>query len=266
MDKLELGIIGGGNMAEAVLGGMIGGGIVRASDVVVSDPDPARRQAMSRIGVAVASENRAAATRICILLAVKPQVMAEVLDEIAQTVASQAVVISIAAGITTSFIDERLGGAGRIVRVMPNTPMLVGAGMSAITAGPRATDDDVQLAQRIFACGGKVVVVPERMMDAVTAVSGSGPAYLFYLIEAMIDAGVAEGLEAETAVTLAVQTCAGAVELLKKTDQSPQQLRARVTSPGGTTQRAIESLDSSGVKESLITAIHAAAARSRELG
>ena len=193
-------------------------------------------------------------------------VVIAIIGVIAGVVVPDAVVVSIAAGITTSYIDERLGGRGRIVRAMPNTPMLVGEGMSALAAGPRATADEIRWTQKLFAASGETCVVAEEQMDAVTAVSGSGPAYFFYLIEAMIAAGAAEGLDAETAAKLARQTCVGAAKLLVESDEPPEGLRARVTSPGGTTQRAVGTLDDAGVKDSLIKAIRAAAQRCRELG
>jgi pyrroline-5-carboxylate reductase len=181
-------------------------------------------------------------------------------------VRDDATVVSIAAGVSTAALDAGLGGQGRIVRVMPNTPMLVGAGMSAVSPGPRAGDEDVRWTCGLFAASGRTVVVEEAMMDAVTAVSGSGPAYFMYLVEAMTAAGAAEGLPAETALELARQTCLGAGMLMTKTGERPQDLRAKVTSPGGTTQRAIETMEAAGVKDKLVAAVRAAAARSRELG
>ena len=267
MAEYQLGVIGAGNMAEALLGGVIRGNVLPHSAIIVSDVIFQRRQLFTQsLGIMAVDDNLAAAACPHVLLAVKPQVMGQVLDEIAGAVAPDAVVISIAAGITTSHIDQRLGGRGRIVRVMPNTPMLVGQGMSALAAGPRAAPDDIRWAQKLLAAGGQTCVVDEEQMDAVTAVSASGPAYFFYLIEAMIAAGAAEGLDADTAARLARQTCAGAAKLLIESDEPPEGLRARVTSPGGTTQRAVETLDDAGVKDSLIKAIRAAAQRSRELG
>jgi len=267
MADYQLGVIGGGNMAEALLRGVIGSVILARNTIVVSDPAVERRRHLSNtLRLMCVPQNAVPGGCPHVLLAVKPQVMPAVLDELAPVVGDDALVISIAAGITTRFVDERLKGRGRIVRVMPNTPMLAGEGMSALCAGARAADEDLHWAERLFATGGRTVVVDEDMMDAVTAVSGSGPAYLFYLIEAMIAAGVAEGLPQETAAVLAAQTCLGASRLLADSGERPEVLRARVTSPGGTTQRAIETMDSAGVKASLIAAIRAAAERSGELG
>lgn len=253
-------------MAEAVLRGAIAGGLVDPGDMVVSDIDERRRACIAELGVHCVADNLAAAVCPRVLLAVKPQVMSLVLSEIAGSIGSDALVISIAAGVTSGVLSGGLGGCGRIVRVMPNAPMLVGEGISAIAAGPRAGDDDLQWTQRFFAASGQTVLVEESMLDAVTAVSGSGPAYFFYLVEAMVAAGVAEGLEESIALALARQTCLGAGRLLTDSGEAPADLRRRVTSPGGTTQRAIEVLEAAGMKDRLIEAIRAAAERSRELG
>ncbi len=267
MADYELGVIGGGNMAEAILRGALGGGVAAGKDVVVSEPRATRREELVEgLGVSCVDDNPAAAACPRVLLAVKPQVMGEVLDGVAAAVGEDATVLSIAAGTATGFIDGRLGGRGRIVRAMPNTPMLVGEGMTALAPGPRATDDDLDWARTLCGACGKVVLVEEADMDAVTAVSGSGPAYVFYLVEAMVAAGVAEGLPRDVATRLAVQTCVGAGRLLAETEEDPAVLRERVTSPGGTTQRAIETMEAGEVQAHLTAAIRAAAARSRELG
>jgi pyrroline-5-carboxylate reductase len=263
----QLGVIGAGNMAQAILRAVVHSGFLDASEIVVADVHQEKRQQLSSsLGVGWATDNLVAAKCPKILLSVKPQNIPDVLAEIGEVVADDALVISIAAGVSTAHLDAELGGRGHIVRVMPNTPMLVGAGMSGIAAGPRAMDEDVQWTERFFAASGKTVPVDESMMDAVTAVSGTGPAYFFYVIEAMIEAGVAEGLTPEFAFQLSVQTCAGAAKLLAETGRAPEDLRAQVTSPNGTTQRAIETLDGFGSKDHWIAAVRAAAARSRELG
>ncbi|HUU23297.1 MAG TPA: pyrroline-5-carboxylate reductase [Phycisphaerae bacterium] len=267
MADYQLGVIGCGNMAEALLRGVIASNFMPLSAIVAADPAFERRQLFTgQLQIASVADNAAAASCPRVLLAVKPQVMGDVLAGIAAHVRADATVVSIAAGITTAFLDARLEGKGRIVRVMPNTPMLVGAGMTVLCAGPRATPDDLNWARKLFAVCGEAVVAEERLMDAVTAISGSGPAYFFYLIEAMIAAGVAEGLDPAVAKRLAVQTCVGAASLLVETAEPPEGLRARVTSPGGTTQRAIEAMDAAGVKDTLVAAVRAAAERSRELG
>jgi len=267
MINYELGVIGAGNMAEAILRGVVSSGYLDRDSIVAYDPVIAREQMLAiELGILCARDNTMTGACPHVLLAVKPYIVAEVLDQIKPVVTAETTIISIAAGVTTKLIDERLEGKGRIVRVMPNTPMLVGAGMSAIAAGPRATNDDVHWTQRLFSASGLTVVVEEDMIDAVTAVSGSGPAYFFYLIEAMTAAGVAEGLDPVVAEMLATRTCLGAGKLLASTHKTPEELRKQVTTPGGTTQAAIETMDAAGVKEALTAAVRAAAERSRELG
>ena len=255
-------------MAEAIVGAAVRSGFLPAGQIVVSDPLPERREKLGgALGVACVEDNAVPAGCGRVLLAVKPQVMGQMLTETANAFGDDALVITIAAGLSTGAIEERLAGRGRIVRVMPNTPILVGEGASAVCAGPRATNDDVNWTKQLFTCGGGLgVEVAEPMMDAVTAVAGSGPAYFFYLIEAMVQAGLDEGLDRDVARQLAAQTCAGAGRLLVETGESPAELRRRVTSPGGTTQRAIETMDAAGVQRKLIDAVRSAAARSRELG
>lgn len=266
MNTYELGFVGAGNMAEAIVRGILNAGELQASQIVMSDPIAQRCEMLSgELGVSCVTENRIPASCRRVVLAVKPQMTGEVLDGIAESVQDETLVVSIVAGLSTAFFDDRLGGKGHIVRVMPNTPILVGEGMSALAAGPRASDEDLQWAQKLFSASGKTVIVDESQIDAVTAVSGSGPAYFFYLIEAMAKAGVAEGLTSEEATTLAVQTCLGAGRLLQQTGEAPEVLRARVTSPGGTTQRAIETMEQAKVGDSLVRAVRAAAERSREL-
>ena len=267
MADYQLGIIGAGHMAEALLRGAVGANVIDRSAVLAADPSLDRRRLLtSDLGITCVEDNASAAACRRVLLAVKPQVMEAVLADIAPAVDAAATVISIAAGIRTAFIRDRLGGKGRIVRVMPNTPMLVGAGAAALCVGAGADESDLTWAERLFAACGSTVRVTEPMIDAVTAVSGSGPAYFFYLVEAMVEAGLAEGLSADTALALAVQTCTGAGRLLAESGEKPEVLRARVTSPNGTTQAAIEALDAAGVKDALVAAVRRAAERSRELG
>jgi pyrroline-5-carboxylate reductase len=264
--KHELGVIGGGNMCAAIVRGVVSSGFLKAGEVLVAEPLEQRRDALAELGASVTTDNALAAGCPRVLLAVKPQVLAEALSRVSASVRTDALVISIAAGISTARIDELLGGRGRIVRTMPNTPMIVGAGVAAVAGGPRSTPGDLDWTESLLKSCGTVVRVDESMLDSVTAVSGSGPAYFFYLVEAMMDAGVAEGLDPQTALALARGTCLGAGELLVKSGALPQALRAQVTSPGGTTQRAVETMDSAHVKELLVRAIRSAAARSRELG
>jgi pyrroline-5-carboxylate reductase len=267
MTNYQLGVIGAGNMAEALLRGALAAKVLDARFVLVSDVSPARRDLFTReFKVAAVDDNAAAAACPRLLLAVKPQIMPAVLETVARVINAETLVISIAAGIRTAQIAAQLAGRGRIVRVMPNTPLMAGMGATALAGGAGATPEDLDWTGRLFASCGIAVVVSEREMDAVTAVSGSGPAYFFYLLEAMTAAGQAEGLDEATALQLAIQTCRGAGELLFRTGQKPQAARAKVTSPNGTTQAAIEALDKAGVKDALVAAIRRAAERSRELG
>ena len=267
MMEYKLGVIGVGHMGEAILRGVVESGCLAHNAIVAYDPVRKREQVLAmEFGVLCAENNTIPGSCPHVLLAVKPQVMSEVLAEIRPVVREDATVISIAAGITTAFIDEHLGGRGRIVRVMPNTPMTVGAGVAAVAGGPRATPEDVHWTQRLFASSGIAVVMDESLMDAVTGLSGSGPAYLFYLVEAMVAAAVAEGMDPDVAEMLATQTCIGAAKLLSKTKERPEELRAAVATPGGTTERAMNTLDNADVKDRIIEAVRGATQRSRELG
>jgi len=200
-----------------------------------------------------------------ILLVVKPQDVAGLLDEIAGAVRPGATVVSLAAGIRIATMAAALPDGVAVVRAMPNTPALVGEGMFGVSPGPAVTDEQLRTVVALLEAGGKVVVVDESRQDAVTAVSGSGPAYVFYLAEAMIAGGVAEGLDPDTARILAAQTLVGAAKLLAGSDASAEELRRRVTSPNGTTHAAITTFDERGVKDGLIAGVAACAARSAEL-
>jgi len=268
MADVQLVLIGAGNMGEALLRGVLAAGVMAPADVAAVEPRAERRTALgASLGIAMAADLAAAPAAEAYVLAVKPQQMPDVLPVLAGRLpAAGALVISMAAGITTRHLAAGLGPAARIVRTMPSTPMLVGRGCTGLCRGPGATEKDIDLARRLFASAGVAVVLDEPALDAVTAVSGSGPAYFFYLIEAIVAAGVAEGLDEATALVLARQTCAGAAELLARSGEPPADLRAKVTSPGGTTQAAIAAMDAAGVKDAITRAVRAAAARSRELG
>lgn len=268
MADIQLVVVGAGNMGEALLRGMLGAEILPGHSILAVEPLAERRGVLAKqLGINTTAELSQAAGALTYILAVKPQQMAALLPTLAAVLPAEgALVISIAAGISTRFLAEGLGPRARLVRAMPNTPMLVGCGCTGLCQGPRATEADLAFATRIFAASGQVHVVAESAIDAVTAVSGSGPAYFFYLIEAMVTAGVAEGLDANTALALARQTCAGAARLLELSGQAPEVLRQKVTSPGGTTQAAITTMEDAGVADILVRAVQAAARRSRELG
>jgi pyrroline-5-carboxylate reductase len=267
MIDYQLGVIGAGTMAEAILRGVLREDCLKPHEIVAYDPLDKRQQILAMdLSIMCSMDNTVPGSCPHVLLAVKPHIVPKALKQIAEVVTNETTVISIAAGVTTELMDKVLGGRGRLVRVMPNTPMSVGWGVSALAAGPRATSDDIQWTQQILAASGKTVVVEEKMLDAVTAVSGSGPAYFFYLIEAMTAAGVAEGLNKQVAELLAVETCIGAGQLLHRTKTAPATLRRQVTTPGGTTEAALNVMKDSGVQDVLTKAVRAAAKRSRELG
>jgi len=266
----ELGILGAGNMAEAIARGVLTASVFTPNQIIASDVSEARRELFSSaLGIrAIVSSDDVARQSKVILLSVKPQQMADVLAGLGRVMDERTLVISIAAGISASFIETNLGHGKpwRVIRTMPNTPMLVGQGMVALSAGTHATPEDLKRARTIFESAASVIQVPEAQIDAVTAVSGSGPAYFFLLVEQMIQAGVELGLSEADARLLASQTALGSATMLMTSTDTPQELRRKVTSPGGTTHAAVTTMQSKGVPEAIVQAIHAAAARSRELG
>jgi len=259
----ELEVIGGGRMAEALVRGWLDAGAVAAEGLAVVELDPARRDELAAAfpGVTVVESPRSAGA---VVVATKPHHVVEALAQVAGLGVSR--VLSVAAGVTTGVLDEAVGHGVAVVRAMPNTPALVGAGAAAICAGRHAGDDDLTWAEGLLGAVGTVVRVDERDMDAVTAVSGSGPAYVFLLAEAMRDAGVARGLRPEVADALVRQTLLGAARLLTDGDDPPEARRAAVTSKGGTTAAAIAAFVDGGFAELVASAVDAAAERSAELG
>jgi pyrroline-5-carboxylate reductase len=266
----QLGIVGAGNMAEAIVRGVLGGKKLSAEQIIAADVSPERRALFQNELHVKAVEDKLEVARQArtVLLSVKPQQMQAALADIGHVLDSQALVISIAAGISTKFIETALGGSHpwRIVRTMPNTPMLVGEGMAAIAPGQHATAEDLATARQLFESAATVLEVTEDKIDAVTAISGSGPAYVFFLIEQMIQAGIELGLTPEQSHKLATQTALGAAKMLVKSADSPMELRRKVTSPGGTTQAAITYMESHGLGGIVVEAVKAAEKRSRELG
>ena len=262
--KSKIVFIGAGNMAEAIVSGMIAAKSCPPEKIVMTDILPERLAALEKkYGVATSTDNSVAGDAEIILLAVKPQMMTDVLRGL--SVKKETLILSIAAGITTEKIEILLGGDRRVVRIMPNTPALIGQGASAIAGGKNAGEADLITAEQIFNCVGISVRVQENEIDAVTALSGSGPAYVFYLIESMLAAGETMGLENETAKALALQTVEGAAQLMKQSGEDAGALRAKVTSKGGTTDAAINSMETAGVKNAIINALLAAEKRSKEL-
>jgi pyrroline-5-carboxylate reductase len=268
---LPLGFIGAGNMAEAIVRALLARGVAKPSELLASDPTPQRRELFASLGIATSVDNRDIARKArTLLLSCKPQQMKDVLSGVAAELPHDTLVVSIAAGVSTQIIRKHLGrdsaGSGqRVIRVMPNTPLMVGEGMAAIAPGDGATAADVSFVLRLFEVAGKVVEVREDLMDAVTAVSGSGPAYYFLLTEHLARAAVELGLDEETAQVLARQTALGSAVMLSKSMESPEELRRKVTSPGGTTQAAIETMQAGQLPEVFRKAVHAACERGRQL-
>ncbi|MGW8287613.1 MAG: pyrroline-5-carboxylate reductase [Desulfobulbales bacterium] len=267
----KLGFIGGGRMAEALIQGILKSEIIAASDMLVTDPVAVRREYLAdTFRVKIYDTNEAQhiwSTCGTIILAVKPQIMQEVLKEAKTWVNNSHLVISIAAGIQTSFISANLEGSEcRIIRVMPNTPAFVLEAASALCQGPRTTAEDMNTALTIFNAIGRSVILEEKYFDAVTGLSGSGPAYVFTFIEALIDAGLKVGLNRSDAELLVMQTILGSVKLAMNSEEHPAQLRAMVTSPGGTTIAGLHKLEAAGFNGIIIDAVEAATERSRELG
>lgn len=256
-------IVGGGRMGEALLGGLVAGGWADPTELAVAEALPARREelAAAHPGVAVVAEPVPADG---VVVAVKP---GDVPAAVAAAVAAGAGrVLSIAAGVTLAALEAAAGAPVPVVRAMPNTPALVGAGAAAIAGGAHATDDDLAWAEGVLGAVGVVVRVPERLLDAVTGLSGSGPAYVFLVAEALIEAGVLVGLPRDTARTLTVQTLLGSARLLAEGDDGPEALRAAVTSPGGTTAAGLRALERAGTRAALADAVVAATERARQLG
>ena len=268
--RTGLAIIGGGKIGEALLAGLVrqhGDGTVAGGELLVVERSPARAAELAaRHGVAAADLAGAAAGARVLLLAVKPQDIDALLALLAPHVTPEHLVVSVAAGVPTSRMEAVLPSGTPVVRVMPNTPALVEAGMSVISAGAHASDEHLAEAEALLAPVGEVRRLPESQQDAVTALSGSGPAYFFFLVEAMIDAGILLGLPRSVAADLIVQTAYGSAVMLRESGEHPVQLREAVTSPGGTTIAAIRELERHGVRAALIAAIEAAHDRSVELG
>ena len=263
-----IGFLGTGNMAEALIKGMLTAGLVKPEQIWGSDPRQSRcQQLKQQYGINMTTHNIDVVRRASIImLSVKPQVLLGVMDEVAAYLKPKSLCVSIAAGVPLQVLESHLPKGTRVVRVMPNTPALVGAGATAIAAGSTATEDDVKLTQQIFGAVGFTVVLEEDQLDAVTGLSGSGPAYMFLVIEALSDAGVKVGLSRYNALALAAHTVLGSAKLLLETGQHPGHLKDMVTSPGGTAIAGLHTLEAGGLRTTLINAVEAATRRSRELG
>lgn len=267
-EDTRIAFVGAGNMAGALIRGLIDTKTVDPTRIIAADPDQPRLDSLqSELSIRVTPRNDTAVESAnVVILATKPQMFGQVLPSFASSLQPGAVVISIAAGISTGVIEGMLPNGTHVVRTMPNTPALVGAGATAVAAGTHASDEDLTMAQKLFESVGIVVKVPESQIDAVTGLSGSGPAYVFAMIEALRDAGAREGLPEATALQLASQTVLGAARLLVERDEAPESLRQKVTSPGGTTLAGLQALDANGFRDAVHSAVRAATHRSTELG
>jgi pyrroline-5-carboxylate reductase len=262
-----IGFVGAGNMAEAMLRGLLRGNDFAAAQISASGPRGERvAELREKYAINATTDNHVPASAEIVVLSVKPQIMSRVLDEVAGTISSDALVISIAAGVPVSTIQSRLASGTRVIRAMPNTPALVDAAATAIAGGEHASEADLADAKRIFDAIGITVILEESQLDAVTGLSGSGPAYVFLILEALSDAGVKVGLSRRTSQLLAAQTLLGSAKLLLETNEHPGRLKDMVTSPGGTAITGLHTLENGGVRTTLMNAVEAATRRSRELG
>jgi len=264
----KIAFLGGGNMAEALIKGLVAAGTARPDQITAADVSVDRLAHLTKTyGISSAKSNAEAAREArVIILSVKPAVIEKILTEISPVVDDKKLVISIAAGITLAKIEKALKDTVHVVRVMPNTPALVLAGAAALSGGRNTTTDDLAFSQSIFNSVGRAVIVDEKLMDAVTGLSGSGPAYVFMIIDALSDAGVKAGLPRQLALDLAAQTVYGSAKMVLETKEHPGKLRDMVTSPGGTTIEGLHALEKGKLRATLMNAVEAATARSKELG
>jgi len=268
MSTHSIGFVGAGQMATALGRGLVRAGLASPERLLASDPAAEARERFTRAtGARAVADNLEVANATEVLfLAVKPQQMAQVLDELAGRIAGDRLVVSIAAGVRLGLLAERLGPAVRLARVMPNTPCLVGQGACGYCLGPGAAPEDGPLVERLLGAVGVAYRVEEKLLDAVTGLSGSGPAFVYVIIEALSDGGVRMGLPRHVATALAAQTLRGAAEMVLATGEHPAVLKDRVASPGGTTIAGLAALEAGGLRAALLAAVEAATRRAGELG
>ena len=264
----KIGFVGGGNMAGALIRGLLLSKTVTADQIQASDvKDERRAELHEKFGIETTTDNEALARWAdVVVISVKPQIVDRILAPIAAALAATDLVISIAAGVPLDAIEARLPQSARVVRAMPNTAAIALAGATAIAPGAHATPEDLEVARALFEAVGRCVVLDESLLDAVTGLSGSGPAYVMLMIEALADGGVKVGLGRDTALLLAAQTVYGSAKLQLDTGEHPGRLKDMVTSPGGTAIAGLHTLEAGGLRTTLIDAVEAAAARSAELG
>jgi pyrroline-5-carboxylate reductase len=268
MSPPRIAFVGAGQMATALGAGFVRAGLVAPGDLTAADPvETARRRFSEATGAAALADNlEAVRSADVVFLAVKPQQIDAAAGQLAGNLPGEALVVSIAAGVRLAALAGRLGGAVRLVRVMPNTPCLVGQGACGYSLGPMATEEDARLVERLLGAMGAAYRVDETLLDAVTGLSGSGPAFVYVIIEALSDGGVRAGLPRDVATALAARTVLGAAQMVLSTGEHPGVLKDRVTSPGGTTIAGLKALEAGGLRAALISAVEAAALRSIELG
>ena len=267
----RIGFIGGGNMAEAIIKGMLSSSTISGSNIFVSEPNKSRQTFLiSEYKIKVMKDNLDLVKKTDVLIvAVKPQIIRQVLKDVAEHITAQKLVISVAAGVPISQIEKALSNGKKkklsIVRTMPNTPSVVQEGVTAITVGEGVGKSDLKISHEIFQSVGRTVEVPEDQIDAVTGLSGSGPAFIFMIIEALSDAGVKMGLSRNVSNELTIQTVLGSALLVRETGTSPGELKNRVTSPGGTTIAGLHALEKGSLRATLMNAVEKATLRSKEL-
>ena len=268
MLKEKIGFIGGGKMGEALINGILRAGLSSSDKIMVSDVDKKRLQILEKeAGIKTTQDNKKITSNSdIIILAVKPNMMGSVLDELNSEITSKHLIISIAAGIPLSFIESSLNKGCRAIRVMPNTPCLVGETAAGYALGKKATRNDGKLVGQILDAVGKSFLLEEKYLDAVTGLSGSGPAFIYVVIEALADGGVKMGLPRDVAITLAAQTAFGAAKMVLESGTHIGQLRDSVTSPGGTTIEGLHALEKGGIRNALIDAVETATKKSKSLG
>lgn len=267
--RQKIGFIGGGQMAEALIKGIIASGLYRSEDILISEPNDSRRDHLENQYGLKSHYSNVPVFENCrnIILSVKPQTMGMLLEDCRDRVQTQHLLISIAAGLPLSFYTEKIGKTNtKLIRVMPNTPALVMEGASALSRNSNVSDEELRSAEEIFMAVGEVVILDEVHLDAVTGLSGSGPAYVFSFVEALIDAGVKSGLTRAVSEKLALQTVLGSVKLLKESGEHPAALRGKVTSPGGTAITALHVLEKVGFHGIIMDIVESAVNRSKELG
>lgn len=260
--------LGAGQMAEALIRGVLRAGLLEPKGILATDIVPGRLEYLGgELGVGTSSDPRQALPfgRL-VVVAVKPQDVPGLLADVGPLIGKDQVLVSIAAGVTIAQLEKALPGSTPVVRVMPNTPALVGAGMAAIALGTHASPEQGELVQRMMASVGEAIMLPEKLLDAVTALSASGPAFVAVFVEGLIDAGVRVGLPRDVATKLTLQTVLGTVQMMQSTDRHPAEMKEMVTSPGGTTMAGLHALERGGLRAALLDAIVAATERSKELG